>query len=194
MCLEIVDQGCAMMLRPQRPACLFILARLWSVSGMWCLTSTRVQLVSFQLELQSNIIALSFGLRISSFLSVLNSFIQVFGESKRTLFYVLITFYILNFWLLRWEAVIPAFFYPVIHQRITGGHIGAVFARFYDPNTLLLLRLFLSYHSVWGHPSFRLSHDQQDLAFQNQIQINLWVKRLIGKTQSSVNILLKYYN
>lgn len=62
-------------------------------------------------------------------------------------------------------------------QWITGGHIGAVFARFYDPNTLLLLRLFLSYHSVWGHPSFRLSHDQQDLAFQNQMQINLWGKK-----------------
>lgn len=71
-------------------------------------------------------------------------------------------FCIWNLWRLCLKTVIPAAFCLVSCRWITGGYAGAFLPCFYDPNTLLLFRLFLSYHSVWGHPSFRLSHDQQD--------------------------------
>lgn len=114
-------------------------------------------------KLSSSLILLcrSFGFHIFCFVSILNSFIQMFGESKLTLFYLLFV---------SLKAVVPAAFCLNI--------LGFPVLGFYDPNTLLLLLLFLSHHSAWGQASFRLSHDQIDLAFQNQMQINFWEKRV----------------
>lgn len=174
------------MLGPQRAACFFSSVWLWSVSvecGAW--PAHWYNWSHFQIELRSNIVLWSFGLDTVVSIWIPSSRCLVSQNEHYFMFWSLFCILASGF-----EGHHTWWFLSFYMSVINWGHIGAFFARFYDPNTLLLLRLFLSYHSVWGHPSFRLSHDQQDLAFPNQMQINLWGKRLIGKTKSSANILL----
>lgn len=98
----------------------------------------------------------------------------------------LVSFLFWTIWIFVWRLsyMLPFVLLP-LNSSGTLRLIGAFCAFFYDPNTIvycsLLFCLFM-YQTLWGHPSFRLSHDQLDSPLQNQRAL-IFRGRLISKAK-----------
>lgn len=118
----------------------------------------------FQIELHSNIIVWSSGLHISSLCPLwIPSSRCLVSQNEHFVFLSVFVFKNFDFWRL-FEGRHTCWLLSCCMSVNDRGTYWSLLCFFYDPNTLLLFWLFLSYHSVWGQPSFRLSHDQLDSA------------------------------
>lgn len=119
------------------------------------------------------------------FVSIMNFFIQLLGESKWKLLHILL-FPVWNHLNICLKAVIHVAFCLVAieYLREIKPYL-SLLCFFYDPNTIvycsLLFCLFM-YQTLWGHPSFRLSHDQLDTPLQSQ-RVLIFRRRLISETK-----------